>query len=60
VSIDGGRWQEVAGWAGPWPATERWWSGRRRRARLQVVTSDGVARLLCNERGQWWVEAVYD
>jgi hypothetical protein len=60
VSIDGGRWQEVAGWAGPWPATERWWSARRRRARLQVVTADGVARLLCSERGQWWVEAVYD
>jgi hypothetical protein len=40
--------------------TERWWSVRRRRARLQVVTADGVARLLCTERGQWWVEALYD
>ncbi|HEY1828669.1 MAG TPA: hypothetical protein VGG38_00355 [Acidimicrobiales bacterium] len=61
LSIDGGRWQDVMGWAGPWPVNERWWSGRRRRrARLQVVTVDGVARLLCTERGQWWVEAVYD
>jgi hypothetical protein len=60
VSIDGGPWQRLTGWAGPWPVTERWWSGRRRRARLQVVTVDGVARLLCSERGQWWVEALYD
>jgi hypothetical protein len=60
LSVDGGVWQPVLGWAGPWPVTERWWSGRRRRARLQVVTTDGVACLLCSERGQWWVEAVYD
>ena len=25
-----------------------------------MVTAEGVARLLCTERGQWWVEAVYD
>jgi hypothetical protein len=25
-----------------------------------VVTADGVARLLSTERGQWWVEALYD
>jgi hypothetical protein len=60
LSVDGGPWQPVMGWAGPWPVTERWWSVRRRRARLQVVTADGVARLLCSERGQWWVEALYD
>jgi len=60
LSVDGGPWQPVVGWAGPWPVTERWWSVRRRRARLQVVTADGVARLLCTERGQWWVEALYD
>ena len=60
LSVDGGPWQPVLGWAGPWPVTERWWSVRRRRARLQVVTADGVARLLCTERGQWWVEALYD
>ena len=60
LSVDGGPWAQVVGWAGPWPVTERWWSVRRRRARLQVVTADGVARLLCTERGQWWVEALYD
>ncbi len=60
LSVDGGPWQRVVAWAGPWPVTERWWSVRRRRARLQVVTEDGVARLLCTERAQWWVEALYD
>ena len=60
LSVEGGPWQPVLGWAGPWPVTERWWSVRRRRARLQLVTADGVARLLCTERGQWWVEALYD
>ena len=56
----GGPWEQVVAWAGPWPVTERWWSVRRRRARLQVVTAAGVARLLCTERGRWWVEALYD
>jgi hypothetical protein len=60
LSVNGGPWQVIVAWAGPWPVTERWWSVRRRRARLQVVTADGVARLLCTERGEWWVEALYD
>jgi len=60
LSVEGGPWQAVTAWAGPWPVTERWWSVRRRRARAQVVTDDGVARLLCAERAQWWVEALYD
>jgi protein ImuB len=60
LSVEGGPWQPVVAWAGPWPVTERWWSVRRRRARLQVVMADGTARLLCNERAQWWVEALYD
>jgi hypothetical protein len=60
LSIEGGPWQPVTAWAGPWPVTERWWAVRRRRARVQVVTGDGVARLLCAERAQWWVEALYD
>jgi protein ImuB len=60
LSVAGGRWEHVVAWAGPWPVTERWWSVRRRRARLQVVTAEGVARLLCTERGRWWVEALYD
>jgi hypothetical protein len=60
LSVEGGAWQPITGWAGPWPVTERWWSVRRRRARVQVVTGDGVARLLCTERAQWWIEALYD
>jgi len=62
LSVEGGPWQPITAWAGPWPVTERWWSGRRRRrrARVQVVTADGVARLLYAERAQWWVEALYD
>jgi protein ImuB len=52
----------VTAWAGPWPCDERWWDagGRRRRARLQVVTADGTASLLVVEGGRWWVEATYD
>jgi len=63
VSVGGGPWEDVLGWAGPWPASERWWGQRRRHARLQVVTVRGsqqVARLLVAERGRWWVEAIYD
>ena len=52
----------MAAWAGPWPYLERWWDpeGRRRRARLQVVTDSGVAYLLVVEAGRWWLEATYD
>jgi protein ImuB len=52
----------IAAWAGPWPADERWWDpdGHRRRARLQVVTHDGVAHLLALEGGRWHLEATYD
>ena len=54
-------WTEIRAWAGPWPLDERWWdTGRRRRARLQVVTGDGQARLLTLEHGQWHLEATYD
>jgi hypothetical protein len=62
LSVAGGAWVGVGQWAGPWPADERWWSvqGRRRRARIQVVTSNGVAHLLACERGTWWLEATYD
>ncbi len=60
LSIAGGPWEPITAWAGPWPVHERWWSVRRRRARFQVVTADGAARLLCTERAQWWVEALYD
>jgi protein ImuB len=62
VSVAGGPWADVAAWAGPWPLEERWWdtARRRRRARLQLVTADGQARLLTLESGGWRVEATYD
>ncbi len=52
----------IMGWAGPWPADERWWdpSTARRRARLQVLLEDGTAHLLVLEQGQWHLEATYD
>ncbi|HVV38609.1 MAG TPA: DNA polymerase Y family protein [Acidimicrobiales bacterium] len=51
----------VTGWAGPWPAEERWWDvdGRRRRARLQVRCESGAAHLCLIEGGRWWLEASY-
>jgi protein ImuB len=62
LSVAGGPWQEVAAWAGPWPLEERWWDAahHRRRARLQVVTVDGQARLVVVEAGAWHVAATYD
>lgn len=62
VSVDGGPWCDVVAWAGPWPLEERWWDAARgrRRARTQLVTSDGHARLVVLEAGQWHVEATYD
>lgn len=52
----------VVGWAGPWPAEERWWDPdrARRRARVQVVLGDGSAHLLTLEDGRWHLEATYD
>ena len=52
----------VVGWAGPWPADERWWDPdrARRRARVQVVLADGTAHLLALEQGTWYLEATYD
>jgi protein ImuB len=52
----------ITAWAGPWLADERWWDppAHRRRARFQMVTADGVARLVALEGGRWWVEATYD
>ncbi|HUI02128.1 MAG TPA: hypothetical protein VLZ77_01190 [Acidimicrobiales bacterium] len=62
LSVAGGPWADLAGWAGPWPTDERWWSvrGRRRQARMQVATAGGTAHLLTRERGAWWLEATYD
>lgn len=58
----GGLAREVAAWAGPWPADERWWdpAAHRRRARFQVVLADGTATLVTREAGRWWLEALYE
>jgi hypothetical protein len=61
VSVAGGPWTEVAGWAGPWPTDDLWWSPEhRRRARIQIVTASGEARLLYCENETWWLEGIYD
>jgi protein ImuB len=62
LSVDGGPWCDVVAWAGPWPLEERWWdlARARRRARTQLVTADGHARLVVLEGSQWQVEATYD
>lgn len=56
-----GRVTVITGWAGPWPAVERWWDPdlARRRARFQVTLADGRALLLVLEGGGWAVEAAY-
>jgi protein ImuB len=62
LSVAGGPWTPVAGWAGPWLAEERWWeaSSARRRARFQMVVGDGSAYLVVLEAGTWRLEASYD
>jgi protein ImuB len=58
----GGGWQQVTAWAGPWPVDEQWWEEGpdRRAARFQIVGSDGRAWLMrCDHEG-WWIEAGYD
>lgn len=54
--------RDIVAWSGPWPVDERWWdaAGHRRMARFQVVTDDGVARLVTIEGGRWRLAAVYD
>lgn len=62
VSVAGNAWADVVEWAGPWPLEERWWDSARarRRARLQLVTTDGQAHLVVLESGSWHVAATYD
>jgi protein ImuB len=62
VAVGGGEPVAVDGWAGPWPAEERWWDPdtAARRARLQVQLADGRALLLIVDAGRWSVEAEYD
>ena len=61
LSVAAGPWQDIDGWAGPWPAEERWWdpAAHRRRARFQLVVG-GTAHLATLEGGRWWIEATYD
>jgi protein ImuB len=60
--VDAGPPVQVAGWTGPWPVDERWWSPGegRRRARFQLGLVDGRAMLLSLAAGRWSVEAIYD
>ncbi|MFE9425567.1 DNA polymerase Y family protein [Kitasatospora sp. NPDC006697] len=56
-----GRLVVITGWAGPWPAVERWWDPElsRRRARFQVTLADGRALLLVLAGGGWSAEGSY-
>ena len=58
----GGRSVAVAAWAGPWLTEERWWDRgtRRRRARFQLLTGDGLGCLAVLEGGRWQVTALWD
>jgi protein ImuB len=62
LSVDGARWVDVTGWAGPWLVDERWWDpvAHRRRARFQLVDDTGEAHLVALEAGVWWQEGLYD
>jgi protein ImuB len=53
---------EIASWAGPWPADERWWDPptASRRARFQLVGTDGSAWLVTRDPTGWHLEATYD
>ena len=52
----------VTGWAGPWPAEERWWAPEDadRAVRLQLGLADGRALLVALRDGRWRMEANYD
>jgi protein ImuB len=61
LAADGEPPLRVTGWAGPWPLSERWWdpAAARRRARFQLLTSDGRAWLAAVQDGRWLIEAGY-
>jgi protein ImuB len=61
ITVNGGRPRPVRGWAGPWPADERWWDPEpaRSAARMQVL-ADGEALLLERKSDRWVVAGVYD
>lgn len=57
--------RRVTAWAGPWPASGRWWAdgGGPRvtlRAYVQVAFDDGGAALLALAAAGWTCEATYD
>lgn len=54
-------WVSVVAWAGPWLLDERWWDPERarRRARFQLVGSDGEAVLAFVQEGKWWLAGTY-
>lgn len=60
LQVERGRVHHVAAWAGPWPLATRWWSARRHRVRLQIVTTTGIGMLLGAEAGSWWLLGRYD
>ncbi len=62
LSVRGTRPVAITAWAGPWPVHERWWdpAAHVSLARFQIVTADGVARLVATAQGRWWVEGTYD
>jgi len=62
LSVRGGRPTAITSWAGPWPVHERWWDpvAHVSLARFQIVTADGVARLMATGEGRWWIEGTYD
>jgi protein ImuB len=53
---------DVTAWAGPWVVAERWWdpAGCRCESLFQLVTADGVARLLAVTGSTWAVQGRYD
>jgi protein ImuB len=60
-----GDWEtpvEVIGWAGPWPAQERWWAPAEAShlVRLQLALADGRALLVSLRGVNWSIEALYD
>jgi protein ImuB len=61
LAADGEPTLRITGWAGPWPLSERWWdrAAARRRARFQLLTSDGRAWLASVQDGRWLIEAGY-
>jgi protein ImuB len=61
LAADGEPPLRITGWAGPWPLSERWWdpAAARRRARFQLLTSDGRAWLAAVQDGRWLIEAGY-